>query len=95
MNPVYIVAIATYFINYAVETRKNTSDADGANFLAGAQGAFAVGRFTGAFFMKFTRPRWIFLIYLSGVIIFLAASTTQRGDTGVGKFLRNPILKLL
>ncbi|PGH04428.1 hypothetical protein AJ79_07085 [Helicocarpus griseus UAMH5409] len=77
------VAIATFFINYAVETRANTSNSLAANFLAGAQGAFTVGRFSGAFLMKFTRPRWIFLVYFTGVIIFIAASITQRGDTGV------------
>ncbi|KAK2812408.1 hypothetical protein FQN50_001409 [Emmonsiellopsis sp. PD_5] len=77
------VAIASFFINYAVETRPGTSNSTGANFLAGAQGAFAVGRFSGTFLMKFVRPRWVFLVYLTGVIIFLAASTTQGGDKGV------------
>ncbi|EZF92855.1 hypothetical protein H113_06304 [Trichophyton rubrum MR1459] len=77
------VAIASYFINYSVETRANTSSALGAKFLAGAQGAFTVGRFSGALLMKFIRARWIFLVYLAGVFIFLAASTTQRGNTGV------------
>ncbi|KAL1952918.1 hypothetical protein VTO42DRAFT_3952 [Malbranchea cinnamomea] len=77
------VAIAGYFINYATETRPNTTSAQGSSLLAGAQGAFAVGRFTGTLLMKFVRPRWVFLAYLSGVIIFLAASTTQRGNTGV------------
>ncbi|PGH14844.1 hypothetical protein AJ80_05770 [Polytolypa hystricis UAMH7299] len=77
------VAIATYFINYAVETRPNTSSALGAKFLAGAQGAFTVGRFSGTLLMKYIRARWVFLAYLSGVIIFLAASTTQGGDVGI------------
>ncbi|KAK2768851.1 hypothetical protein FQN54_000711 [Arachnomyces sp. PD_36] len=77
------VAIAGYFVNYAVETRPGTSDQTAANFLAGAQGAFAVGRFSGTFLMKFVRPRFVFLGYLAGVIVFLATSTTQRGDTGV------------
>jgi FHS family L-fucose permease-like MFS transporter len=79
------VAIAGYFINYAVETRPNTSSALGAKLLAGAQAAFTVGRFSGTLFMKFVRPRWVFLVYLSGVIAFLAASTTQRGNTGICK----------
>lgn len=68
-----------------METRANTSSALGAKFLAGAQGAFTVGRFSGALLMKFIRARWIFLVYLAGVFIFLAASTTQRGNTGVGR----------
>lgn len=77
------MAIAGYFINYAVETRPGTSNQTGANMLAGAQGAFAVGRFSGTFLMRLVKPRWVFLAYLSGVVIFLATSTTQRGDTGV------------
>ncbi|KAK2788317.1 hypothetical protein FQN53_003851 [Emmonsiellopsis sp. PD_33] len=83
------VAIASFFINYAVETRPGTSNSTGANFLAGAQGAFAVGRFSGTFFMKFVRPRWVFLVYLTGVIIFLAASTTQGGDIGIVLFFES------
>jgi FHS family L-fucose permease-like MFS transporter len=79
------VAIAGYFINYAVETRPGTSNATGAKMLAGAQGAFAVGRFSGTFFMKYIRPRYVFLVYLSGVIVFLAASTTQRDNIGICK----------
>ncbi|KAL8784789.1 MAG: hypothetical protein Q9213_003769 [Squamulea squamosa] len=77
------VAIASYFINYAVNVRKNTSSATGAIYLAVAQGCFAVGRFSGSFFMHFVRPRWVFLAYLSCVIIFNAAATTQKQDTGI------------
>jgi len=77
------VAIAGYFINYVTETRANTSSALGAKFLAIAQGCFALGRFSGSFIMRFVRPRIVFLIYLSCVIAFISASTTQRGNTGL------------
>lgn len=53
------VAIAGYFINYAVEVRRNTSSALGAIYLAVAQGCFAVGRFSGSFAMKFIKPRYV------------------------------------
>ena len=99
----YAVAIASYFINYAVETRRNTSSATGAIYLAIAQGCFAIGRFTGSFFMNFVKPRcvlclhvvsclfeadktchsWVFLVYLTGVIIFNSAATTQRENIGI------------
>lgn len=79
------VAIASYFINYATETWPGTSSSTGSKYLAGAQAAFTVGRFLGAFMMKFFRARWVFLAYLSGVVAFCAASTTQRNETGVGK----------
>lgn len=77
------IAIAGYFINYAVEVRSGTSSATGAIYLAVAQGCFAVGRFSGAFLMKFIRPRWVFLSYLSLVIIFNSAAITQRQNTGI------------
>ncbi|KAN0116732.1 MFS general substrate transporter [Hyaloscypha variabilis] len=77
------VAIASYFINYVTETRANTDSSLGAKFLAGAQGAFALGRFTGVGLMKSIRPRWVFLFYLSMCIVFVAPSITQRGNTGM------------
>jgi FHS family L-fucose permease-like MFS transporter len=77
------VAIASYFINYVTETRPNTSSSLGAKFLAGAQGAFAAGRFTGVLLMKFVRPRWVFLFYLSMCMVFVAPSITQRDNTGM------------
>ncbi|KAH1423709.1 hypothetical protein KXX64_007883 [Aspergillus fumigatus] len=77
------VGIAGYFINYAVETWPGTSSATGSKYLAGAQGAFTVGRFSGALLMKYMRARWVFLAYLSGVVAFLAASITQREQNGI------------
>ncbi|KAI7277268.1 MFS general substrate transporter [Hortaea werneckii] len=77
------VAIAGYFINYVSENRANTDDSLAAQFLAGAQGAFAMGRFIGSGIMKFVRPRWVFLVYLGLCIVFIAPSITQRGNTGL------------
>lgn len=65
------VAIAGYFINYVVEQRPGTSNALGAQFLAGAQASFAIGRFVGVGLMKFIRPRWIFLVYLTMCVVFI------------------------
>lgn len=42
-----------------------------------------MGRFTGVGLMKFIRPRWVFLFYLSMCIVFVAPSITQRGNTGM------------
>ncbi|KAJ5650081.1 uncharacterized protein N7484_003804 [Penicillium longicatenatum] len=77
------VAIAGYFINYAVDTWPGTDSAKGAKLLAGAQGAFAVGRFLGSGLMKYTKARYIFLVYLSCCVAFLAASVTQRDQRGI------------
>jgi FHS family L-fucose permease-like MFS transporter len=77
------VAIASYFINYALDTRPGTSSATGAKLLAGAQGAFAFGRFSGTFLMKFVKPRYVFLAYLTGVVAFLGAATGARQNAGI------------
>ncbi|KUL90241.1 hypothetical protein ZTR_01874 [Talaromyces verruculosus] len=77
------VGIAGYFINYVTETRANTSSATASNFLAGAQAAFAVGRFAGVGLMYFLRPRWVFGFYMVMVMVFIAPSITQRGNIGM------------
>ncbi|KAL2015005.1 hypothetical protein VTK56DRAFT_6538 [Thermocarpiscus australiensis] len=81
------VAIAGYFINYATETRPNTSSALGSKLLAGAQAAFAVGRFAGSGVMHFVRPRKVFGVFMTMCIVFSAPAVAQHssagGNTGV------------
>lgn len=77
------VAIAGFFINYAVETRPNTSSALGSQLLAGAQGAFALGRFFGVVFMKFINPRIVFLGFMTCCIVFIAPAIVHTGTPGV------------
>ncbi|KAJ5723043.1 hypothetical protein N7488_001078 [Penicillium malachiteum] len=77
------VAIAGYFINYAVDTWPGTDSAKGAKLLAGAQGAFAVRRFLGSGLMKYTKARYVFLVYLFCCVAFLAAAVTQREQKGI------------
>lgn len=77
------VAIASYFINYVKDTRGDTSDATASQFLAGAQGAFSAGRFIGVIIMRYIRPRWVFLAFLTTCIIFIAPSITQRENIGM------------
>ncbi|KAF4943123.1 hypothetical protein FSARC_15036, partial [Fusarium sarcochroum] len=77
------VAIASFFINYAVEMRKNTTDATGAKFFAGAQAAFTVGRFGGTLLMKFCKPRKVFLGFLTMCIVFIAPPIVHHGNAGI------------
>lgn len=65
------------------ETRANTSSALGSQFLAGAQGAFAIGRFAGVGVMHLVKPRIVFGIYLTLCIVFIGPSITQRDNTGM------------
>lgn len=77
------VAIASFFINYAVKTRPGTSDPLAAKFFAGAQASFALGRFAGVVIMKYVRPRWVFLVFISCCVIFLCPSISERGNIGM------------
>ncbi|KAL7962360.1 major facilitator superfamily domain-containing protein [Trichoderma compactum] len=77
------VAIASSFINYAVATRPGTSSSLGSKLFAGAQAAFAIGRFTGSGVMRFVKPRWIFLVFISMCIIFICPAITQKNNTGI------------
>ncbi|KAK7732432.1 hypothetical protein SLS63_005111 [Diaporthe eres] len=77
------IAIASYFINYVTESRSNTDSALGSQFLAGAQGAFAVGRFVGVGLMNFIKPRIVFGIFLTMCIVFVGPSITQGQNTGM------------
>ncbi|KAI5776321.1 major facilitator superfamily domain-containing protein [Geopyxis carbonaria] len=81
------VAIAGYFVNYATEVRKGTSKVAGSNFLAAAQGCFAVGRFGGTLLMKWIKPRKVFLVFFSGVIVFTAAAIGAREDAGLAMLM--------
>lgn len=65
------------------ETRANTSSALGSQFLAGAQGAFSLGRFAGVIIMHFVKPRWVFLVFLTMCVVFVGPSITQRDNTGM------------
>jgi FHS family L-fucose permease-like MFS transporter len=81
------VAIAGAFINYVTETRVtssgHTDSSTAARFLAGAQGAFTAGRFVGSALMRFVKPRWVFLVFMSMCIVFIIPAITERGNTGM------------
>jgi FHS family L-fucose permease-like MFS transporter len=72
------VAVASYFINYYQQARPDlpaiTSQQQGANYYAIAQGLFAIGRFSAAGFMYITKPRYILLAYQSLIMVFIAAA---------------------
>ncbi|KAH8833336.1 major facilitator superfamily domain-containing protein [Flagelloscypha sp. PMI_526] len=76
------VAIAGYFVNYAVEVA-GRKDSEGSKFYAIAQALFTIGRFTGTFFMRFVKPRKVFLAYFTCVIIFISAAIGARGNGGL------------
>lgn len=77
------VAIASSFITYATNRRPGTSSGMGSKLFAGAQAAFTLGRFGGTALMRFVRPRWVFLVFLSMCIIFTIPAITEEGNTGI------------
>lgn len=76
------VAVASQFIKYAVESAGIT-DSQGSDRYAIGQGLFAIGRFAAAGAMMIAKPRWILLAFMTGVMIFIAASMGAKGEGGV------------
>lgn len=77
------VAIAGYFVNYVIEVRPGTTSSMGANQLAIAQGLFAIGRFVAGFSMKVVKPRFVLMVFMSMIIVFIAAAIGCHGSTGI------------
>lgn len=77
------VAFAAGFINYADYTKPGRSSSTSSKLFAGAQGAFALGRFVGSALMRYVRPRWVFLGFLTMCIVFSGPVITERENTGV------------
>ena len=76
------VGVASQFIKYSVESAGIT-DSQGSDRYAIGQGLFALGRFAAAGAMMFMKPRWILMIFMSGVMIFIAAAMGVHGEGGV------------
>ena len=76
------VGVASQFIKYAVESAHIT-DSEGSDRYAIGQGLFAIGRFAAAGGMMVVKPRWVLMIFMTGVMIFIAASMGARGEGGV------------
>jgi len=76
------VGVAANFINYARESA-HISAAAGSDRYAIAQGLFAIGRFAAAGLMMFVKPRLVLLVFMSAIMIFIAASIGVKGEGGV------------
>lgn len=76
------VGVASQFIKYSVESAR-ISDAAGSDRYAIGQGLFAVGRFAAAGLMMVMKPRWVLMIFMTGVMVFIAAAMGAQGEGGV------------
>ncbi|KAE9365490.1 putative L-fucose-proton symporter [Stipitochalara longipes BDJ] len=77
------VAYAGYFINYVTWVRPGTTHATGSNLLAVAQGCFAIGRFLASGLLKFVKPRFVLMAFISGVVLFASLAIGLQGNAGI------------
>lgn len=75
--------MASFFIHFCVEVKPSLSTADGSNLLAVAQALFAVGRFVASLMMKWVKPRYILLGFLTGCVVFITAAIPTKGDAAI------------
>ncbi|KAL9112331.1 MAG: hypothetical protein Q9227_003449 [Pyrenula ochraceoflavens] len=81
------VAVANYFINFAIEAGKSKSKAS--DLLAVGQGLYAFNRFVAGFLMmnqKF-KPRYFLGSYLFLCFVFSVAAITTKGDTSIAMLI--------
>ncbi|KAH8687196.1 putative L-fucose-proton symporter [Tricladium varicosporioides] len=76
------VGVAANFINYAKESAK-ISDAAASDRYAIGQGLFAIGRFAAAGLMMVVKPRLVLLVFMTAIMIFIAAAIGVEGEGGV------------
>lgn len=68
------------YFNYVTETRPDTPSSAASRFLAGAQGAFALGRYVGVLLMHWMRPRVVLGVFMTMCIVFAAPAVRLRGN---------------
>lgn len=76
------VAVASQFIRFAEESAKIDESA-AADRYAIAQSLFAIGRFAAAGFFLFIKPRWVLLVFMTAIMIFISISMGVYGEGGV------------
>ncbi|CZR52795.1 probable L-fucose permease [Phialocephala subalpina] len=76
------VGVAANFINYAKESAGISAAAASDRYAIG-QGLFAIGRFAAAGLMMFMKPRLVLLVFMTAIMIFIAAAIGTKGEGGV------------
>jgi len=76
------VAVASQFIKYSQESAGLSAAAASDRYAIG-QSLFAIGRFAAAGLMMVMKPRWILMIFMTGVMIFMACAIGVRGEGGI------------
>ena len=76
------VGVASQFIKYSVESAAITESQASDRYAIG-QGLFAIGRFAAAGGMMFVKPRWILMVFMTAIMIFIAAAMGTYGNAGI------------
>jgi len=76
------VGVAANFIRYAEESAKISESAASDRYAIG-QGLFAIGRFAAAGLMMVVKPRIVLMVFMTGIMIFIAAAMGVKGEGGV------------
>jgi len=76
------VAVASQFIKYTEESAK-VSPATASDRYAIGQSLFAIGRFAAAGAFMFIKPRLVLLVFMTMIMIFIAAAMGAYGEAGV------------
>ena len=76
------VAVASQFIRYSEESA-GISEAAASDRYAIGQALFAIGRFAAAGLFMFVKPRLVLLVFMTAIMIFIAAAMGAQGEGGV------------
>ena len=76
------VGVASQFIRYSEESAGITESQASDRYAIG-QALFAIGRFAAAGLFMFIKPRWVLLVFMTAIMIFIALSMGIFGEAGV------------
>lgn len=76
------VAVASQFIKYCVESAGLTESAASDRYAIG-QSLFAIGRFAAAGLFMFVKPRYVLLVFMTAIMIFIGAAIGVEGEGGI------------
>lgn len=76
------VAVASQFIRYSEESAGITESQASDRYAIG-QALFAIGRFAAAGLFMFVKPRWVLMVFMTAIMIFIAAAMGSWGEAGV------------
>ncbi len=76
------VGVASQFIRFSEESAGLTESQASDRYAIG-QALFAIGRFAAAGLFMFVKPRWVLLVFMTGILIFIALSMGLFGEAGI------------